>query len=83
MPAKGTAKLNPKGKRPGTQMEIPNELYNEWERLAISYNIINPRNGKGNRTKLIELATRAFKVFSRYYLSVSFGKPSLASPASS
>jgi hypothetical protein len=67
MPAKGTRKINAKGKRPGTQMEIPNELYEEIERLASTHGLINPRNGKGNRTKLIELAVTAFKTFGRSY----------------
>lgn len=67
MPAKGTRKRNPKGKAPQVQMGLPKGLYEELERLAIVHNLINPRNGQGNRSKIIELATRAFKVFSRYY----------------
>jgi hypothetical protein len=67
MPAKGTRKLKPKGKRSETQMALPNELYDEIERLAVVHDLINPRNGKGNRTKLIEVAVRAFKLFCRQY----------------
>ena len=67
MPAKGTRKRNPKGKRPFTRMEIPDDLYEEIERLAVMRDLINPRNGNGNRTKLIELAINAFKAFSRSY----------------
>lgn len=67
MPSKGTQKKNPKGKHPTTQMALPNELYEEIERLAVMRDLINPRNGNGNRTKLIELAIDAFKAFSRSY----------------
>lgn len=67
MPAKGTRKANPKGKRPETQMALPNDLYDEIERLAIAYDLINPRNGQGNRTKLIELVILSFKTFGRSY----------------
>lgn len=67
MPAKGTSKRNPSGKRPETQMALPNELYIEIERLAVVHELINPRNGKGNRTKLIEMAIRAFRVFCRQW----------------
>lgn len=65
MPAKGTRKRNPKGKSPTTPMALPNDLYQEIERLAVMRGLINPRNGMGNRTKLIELAIDAFKAFSR------------------
>lgn len=67
MPAKGTRKVNPKGKTPQVQMGLPKNLYEELERLAVVHDLINPRNGQGNRSKIIELATRAFRVFSRYY----------------
>jgi len=67
MPAKGTHKRNPKGKRPATKMEVPNDLYDEIERLAVVNGLINLRNGKGNRTKLIEMAVRAFKIFCRQW----------------
>jgi hypothetical protein len=75
MPAKGTRKLKPKGKRSETQMALPNELYDEIERLAAVHDLINPRNGKGNRTKLIEMAVRAFKLFCRQYNTDSMPYP--------
>lgn len=67
MPARGTRKANPKGKAPQVQVGLNKELYDELERLAVAHDLINPRNGQGNRTKIIELTTRAFRVFCRYY----------------
>jgi hypothetical protein len=67
MPTKGTRKINPKGIQPRQHVSIPKELHEELERLAVVHGLINPRNQEGNRSKLIELATRAFRVFCRYY----------------
>lgn len=65
MPAKGTRKRNPQGKRPSTQMDLPNELYDALERVGKANNIINPRNGQGNRTKVIERLFAQLPVFSK------------------
>lgn len=53
-----------KSKRP---LNLETDLYNRIERLARSRGIINPRNGDGNRSKLIELAVNSFDLFSRTY----------------
>jgi len=65
MPAKGTHKLNPRGKRPETQMALPNELYDKLDRLGRANGIINPRTGNGNRTKVIERLFAQLPVFSK------------------
>lgn len=70
MPAKGTRKRNPKGKRPATKMEIPNELYDALERLGRTNGVLNPRNGQGNRTKVIERLFAQLPVFSRAKVAI-------------
>lgn len=74
MPAKGTKKRNPQTIA-RSSVFLPNDLYNEIERLAAIHGILNPRNGQGNRTKLIELAVMAFKLFCRYYHTDSMPYP--------
>lgn len=78
MPAKGTKKKNPKQTIARSSVFLPNDLYDEIERLAAIHGILNPRNKQGNRTKLIELAVMAFKLFSRHYHTDSMPYPELA-----
>ena len=65
MPSKGTRKRNPKGKAPQAQIGLSRELYDELERLGKANNIINPRNGDGNRTRVIERLFAQLPVFSQ------------------
>jgi hypothetical protein len=70
MPAKGTKKKNPQAIA-RSPVFLPNDLYDEIERLAATYSILNPRNKQGNRTELIKLAVMAFKLLCRHYHSMS------------
>lgn len=65
MPAKGTSKRNPKGKAPQAQMGLSRELYDALDNLGRTNGIINPRNGQGNRTKVIEKLFAQLPVFSK------------------
>lgn len=65
MPAKGTRKRNPKGKTPQVQMGLSKELYDELDKLGKASGIINPRNGNGNRTRVIEKLFAQLPVFSK------------------
>lgn len=66
MPYKGTKKNSPNAKQK-QRLNLETNLYDRIERLARSRGIINPRNGDGNRSKLIELAVDSFDLFSRTY----------------
>lgn len=70
VPAKGTCKRNPKGKRLETQMALPNELYDALEQLGKANGIVNPRNGQGNRTRVIEKLFAQLPVFSRAKVAI-------------
>lgn len=74
MPAKGTKKQNSQAIA-RSSVFLPNDLYDEIERLAAIHGILNPRNKQGNRTRLIELAVMAFKLFCRYYHADSMPYP--------
>lgn len=65
MPAKGTRKKKPKGKAPQAQLGLPIELYNALDALGRANKIINPRNGRGNRTKVIERLFAQLPVFGK------------------
>lgn len=75
MPAKGTKKKKPREIPARSPVFLPDDLYEEIERLAAVHGILNPRNKQGNRTKLIELAIMAFKLFCRYYHTDSMPYP--------
>lgn len=65
MPAKGTRKRNPKGKTPQAQMGLSKDLYDALDNLGRANGIVNPRNGQGNRTKVIERLFAQLPVFSK------------------
>ncbi|MBD0345970.1 MAG: hypothetical protein ICV63_14340 [Coleofasciculus sp. Co-bin14] len=70
MPAKGTKKKNPTGKRPQTQIGLPTELYDALDTLGRVNGIVNPRNGHGNRTKVIERLFAQLPVFSKAKIAI-------------
>ena len=70
MPAKGTRKKNPKGKTPQVQIGLSKDLYDELDVLGRANGIINPRNGNGNRTKVIEKLFAQLPVFSRAKVAI-------------
>lgn len=64
MPAKGTRKQKP-NPTPSTHIKIPIDLYDELEKVAKANGIINPRNGQGNRIKVIERLFAQLPIFSQ------------------
>lgn len=64
MPAKGTRKRKP-NPTPSTHIKISIDLYDELEKVAKANGIINPRNGQGNRIKVIERLFAQLPVFSQ------------------
>lgn len=70
MPAKGTCKRNPKGKAPQVQMGLSKELYNALDELGRANGIVNPRNGQGNRTRVIERLFAQLPVFSKAKVAI-------------
>lgn len=70
MPAKGTRKRNPKGKAPQVQMGLSKKLYDALDSLGKVNGITNPRNGQGNRTKVIERLFAQLPVFSRAKVAI-------------
>lgn len=64
MPAKGTRKRKP-NPTPSTHLKISIDLYDELEKVAKANGIINPRNGQGNRIKMIERLFAQLPIFSQ------------------
>ncbi|HEY9598192.1 MAG TPA: hypothetical protein V6D33_11035 [Cyanophyceae cyanobacterium] len=69
MPTKGTHKLNPQP-TPSTHLKIPLTLYEGLERLGKVNGIINPRNGQGNRTRVIERLFAQLPVLGRAKVAI-------------
>lgn len=65
MPTKGSRKKNPKGKEVRHHVTLPAPLYDALEQLGTSNGIVNPRNGQGNRTRVIERLFAMLPVFSQ------------------
>lgn len=70
MPTKGTRKRNPKGKAPQVQMGLPIDIYDALAELGRVNGIINPRNGQGNRTRVIERLFAQLPVFSQAKVAI-------------
>ena len=65
MPARGRPKRNPTGKAPQIQIGLKKELYDALDKLGKANNIVNPRNGAGNRTRVIERLFAILPAFSQ------------------
>lgn len=65
MPAKGTKKKNPAGKQPRKPVDLPVGLYDAIDKLGRANGIINPRNGQGNRSQVIDRLLKILLIFSK------------------
>ncbi|HLO51422.1 MAG TPA: hypothetical protein VK211_23620 [Kamptonema sp.] len=52
---------------PQVAWRIDESLYVKLEAIALKHNLINHRNGAGDRSALIKLAIRSFELYSREY----------------